>query len=605
MDFFERQARAQSRTRWLIAYFVLAVVGIIAALQITATLVMGVPMSDLETLAWVTGGVLATVLIGSAVKISELSQGGRVVAAMLGGEPIAANTQDLDERKLLNIVEEMSLASGVPVPEVYVLPDASINAFAAGHGPGDAAIGVTRGCIKKLTRDELQGVIAHEFSHILHGDMKLNIQLMGLLNGILCLALIGAFLFRISIYAPRERSSDSRRGGLTLALLAAGAALYLVGWIGVFFGNLIKAAVSRQREFLADASAVQFTRNPLGIAGALAKIGKYASRLSSPRAAEASHLYFGNGVAESWFSLFATHPPLEERIRAIAPNFNPDDVKLPEPPPLPSEPKQAQDGLLRPQSLGRATALLAAIPGFADASVRDLQGACAFVYALLLDERVEIRGEQLRDLKVDEAMRAEMMRLFQRRGEIALEQRLPLVDLVIPTLRHLSPDQYVTFRENVRHLVESDRQIHLFEYALQKTILRHLELFFTRGRGPGVKYRSVVPLVPDVAALLTGLAVVGHDDPAARSAAFAAGVRELLINTSSYPMECGPVCDLSAIDAALDRLAESSPEVKRTILRACRETVAHDGMVELREYELLRAIADALDAPMPPLGATP
>jgi hypothetical protein len=245
--------------------------------------------------------------------------------------------------------------------------------------------------------------------------------------------------------------------------------------------------------------------------------------------------------------------------------------------------------------------LLAALPGFAGESVRDLHGACAFVYALLLDERPEIRAEQLRDLKADDAMRSEMTRLFQRRGEIALEQRLPLVDLVIPTLRHLSPDQYATFRDNVRHLVESDREIHLFEYALQKTILRHLELFFTRSRGPAVKYRSVVPLLAEVEALLTGLAVVGHDNPEARAAAFASGVRELLINTSSHPMTCGTGCDLAAIDAALNRLAESSPEVKKTVLRACRETVAHDGTVELREYELLRAIADALDAPMPPL----
>jgi Zn-dependent protease with chaperone function len=601
MDFFERQARAQRRTRWLIVYFLLAVVGIIAALQAVFSNLLGVPYGDLETLAWVSGGVLVTVTLGSIVKMAELSQGGRVVAVMLGGEPVAPNTQDLDERRLLNVVEEMALASGVPVPEVYLLPDSSINAFAAGHGPGDAVIGVTRGCIRKLTRDELQGVIAHEFSHLLHGDMKLNIQLMGLLNGILCLALIGGFLFRLGAYAPRERSSDSRRGGVMLALLAAGAALYLVGWIGVFFGNLIKAAVSRQREFLADAAAVQFTRNPLGIAGALAKIRKFASRLSSPRAAEASHLYFSNGLADPLLSLFATHPPIEERIRAVAPDFNPDDVKLPEPPPLPRESGQPQDGLLSARSLARATALLAGLPGFAGESVRDLQGACAFVYTLLLDERPEIRAEQLRDLKIDEAMRAEMMRLYQRRGEIALEQRLPLVDLVIPTLRHLSPDQYAVFRNNVRHLVESDREIHLFEYALQKTILRHLELFFTNSRGPAVKYRSVVQVLPEVEALLTGLAVVGHDTAETREAAFAAGVRELLINTASHPLHCGTSCDLSAIDAALDRLAESSPDVKRTVLRACREVVAHDGTVELPEYELLRAIADALDAPMPPL----
>lgn len=598
MDFFERQARAQRKTRWLIVYFLLAVLCIIAALQVTFALTLKRPYTDLEMLGWVSGGVVLTVLAGSVVKIAELSQGGRVVAAMLGGEPVAANTQDLNERKLLNIVEEMALASGVPVPEVYLLPDSSINAFAAGHGPGDAAIGVTRGCINQLTRDELQGVIAHEFSHVLHGDMKLNIQLMGLLNGILCIALVGGFLMRSAVYGSRSSSSDSKKGGGAIAFLAVGLALYLIGWIGVFFGNLIKAAVSRQREFLADASAVQFTRNPMGIASALAKIRKFASRLSSPRAAEASHLFFGNGLADPFFSLFATHPPLEERIQAIAPHFDPDDVKMPSPPPLP---QQSPDEALRSQSLHRASALLAALPGFAGESVRDLHGGCAFVYALLLDERPELRGEQLRDLKVDDAMRAEMLRLFSRRGEIPIEQRLPLVDLVIPTLRHLSPDQYAAFRDNVRHLVESDREIRLFEYALQKTILRHLELYFTKSRGPAVKYRSVVPLLPDVTALLTGLATVGHDDRTASEAAFAAGVRELLINTSSHPMACGPACDLAAIDAGLDRLAQASPEVKRLVLKACREAVAHDGLVELKEYELLRAIADALDSPMPAL----
>jgi hypothetical protein len=381
-----------------------------------------------------------------------------------------------------------------------------------------------------------------------------------------------------------------------VALLALGAALYLIGWIGVFFGNLIKAAVSRQREFLADASAVQFTRNPQGIASALFKIGKKSARLSSPRAPEASHLYFGNGLADPFIGLFATHPPIEERIRAVAPGFDASDVREVVPPPLPKDRPAAPSAALQ-----RATALLAAIPGFADDSVRHLHGACAFVYALLLDERQEARGEQLRDLQVDDAMRAEMARLFQRRNEIPLEQRLPLVDLVIPTLRHLSPDQYAVFRRNVQHLVESDREIGLFEYALQKTLLRHLEGSFGKARGAAVRFRSVVQLLPEVGVLLTGLACAGQSDPAARQAAFSAGVRELLINTSTHPLACGEQCDLAAIDAALDRLAEASPEVKKLVLKAARETVSHDGAIALREYELIRAIADTVDCPLPPL----
>jgi Zn-dependent protease with chaperone function len=596
MDFFERQSRAQKNTRWLLGYFVLAVLCIIAAVQGVLSVFLERAWNDPELLAYVAGGVVLTVTLGSLAKIAELSQGGRVVAAMLGGEPVVPNTTDPQERKLLNVVEEMALASGVPVPEVYVLPDRSINAFAAGHGPGDAAIGVTRGCIDTLTRDELQGVIAHEFSHILHGDMRLNLRLIGLLNGILMLALIGAFLFRSAIYAPSSRS-DRNRGGLAMVLLALGAALYLIGWIGVFFGNVIKAAVSRQREFLADAAAVQFTRNPQGIASALYKIGEKSARLASPRAPEASHLFFGNGLADPFIGWFATHPPIADRIRAVAPGFDPSDVREVVPPPLPPERPAGSPAA----ALQRATALLAAVPGFAEDSVRHLHGACAFVYALLLDDRVEIRGEQLRDLQADDAMRAEIARLFARRGEIPLAQRLPLVDLVIPTLRHLSPDQYAVFRDNVQHLVESDREIGLFEYALQKTLIRHLELSFTKSRGPAVRYRSVVQLLPEVEILLTGLAGVGPSETAARDAAFAAGVRELLINTTSHPLTRGQTVDLAAMDQALDRLAEAAPDVKKLVLKAARETVTHDGEVALREYELLRAMADAIDCPMPPV----
>lgn len=593
MDFFEHQARAQTKTRWLIVYFALALVGIIAAVHVVVTLLLTEPLDNWEILAWVTAGVLLTVMCGSLIKIIELSKGGQTVAAMLGGEPVAPNTTDLNERKLLNVIEEMSIASGVPAPGVYVMPDRSINAFAAGHGPGDAVIGVTRGCIEHLSRDELQGVIAHEFSHLLHGDMKLNIQLMGLLNGILCLAILGAILFRFGVYTPRSSSSESRRNGVTFAIIAAGGALYLIGWIGVFFGNLIKAAVSRQREFLADASAVQFTRNPDGLTGALAKIGRLSSRLESPRAAEASHLYFGNGLADPWLALFATHPPLADRIHAIDPHFDPASVKISvKPPPLPTKSPT-------PQNFTRAAALLAALPGFAGETVRDLQGACALVYALLLDDRTEARAAQLRDLQVDEAMRAEMKQLFSRRDAISPEQRLPLAEMVIPTLRNLSPDQYTAFRDNVRHLVEADREIHLFEYALQKVILRHLDQYFSPSRRKPVRFRSVVPLLPEVGILLTGLAAVGHPEAADRPAAFVAGVRELLINTSSHPMTCGEGCDLAAIDTALDRLAEASPEVKRVVLKACQATVTVDGVVGSREYELLRAIAEALDCPMP------
>jgi len=597
MDFFERQAHAQRRTRLLIVYFALAVLGIVATLQIVFSLLLDRPVNDLHLLAYVSGGVAVVVAFGSILKIAELSKGGRVVAAMVGGVPVASNTTDLNQRKLVNVVEEMALASGVPVPEIYLLPDTTINAFAAGHGPGDTAIGVTRGCIDQLSRDELQGVIAHEFSHILYGDMRLNIRLMGLLAGIIGLSLAGRVCMEVARFMPLGSGGDrDRRGGagaLALVFLVGGLALYVVGWIGVFFGNLIKAAVSRQREFLADASAVQYTRNPRGIAGALWKIGRFQSRLSSPRAQEASHLFFSNGLSDPWLALFATHPPLDERIKAIDPGFQP-----------PAAAETAQP--LSPPAQGMAGVggdLLAGLPAFANESVRNAHSACAFVYSLLLDEREEYRRAQLEGFSAEDSLREETLALFARRGEIAIAQRLPLVDLAIPTLRNLSPAQYLTFSRNVRHLIENDREIHLFEFTLQKALVRHLELFFTRSTGAQTKYRSILPLLPEVSALLSGLAYVGNEIPSEREAAYIAGVRELLIGESSRIMQRADACDLALIDAALDRIALAAPSVKRRILTACQETVARDGVVDQREYELIRAIADDLDCPLPPMAS--
>src|SRR4051812_333645 len=283
-------------------------------------------------------GTLGIIGTGSFFKTLSLARGGRAVAELLDGRLVNPNSTDLHERKLLNVIEEMAIASGVPVPQVYVMDNESgINAFAAGHNASDAAISVTHGAMTMLKRDELQGVIAHEFSHLLNGDMRLNLRLMGLIFGILCLTIIGRILIR----------TRGRKNPLPLL----GLALIFIGWAGVFFGRLIQAAVSRQREVLADASAVQFTRNPAGLAGALKKIGglTYGSRLRSPHAEEASHLFFANGLGSSFFG-FATHPPLADRIRALDPTFDgnfpsivipdaPSEVKLEEvpsqPPPIP------------------------------------------------------------------------------------------------------------------------------------------------------------------------------------------------------------------------------------------------------------------------------
>lgn len=608
MDFFDKQERASKKTKWLVGYFVLAVVGIILTLHIVFALILDLSLTDPELFLMVSGGVVAMVVLGSVVKSIELSKGGRAVAAMLGGTPVDMNSREPAEQRLINVVEEMSIASGVPVPEIYVLEDQTINAFAAGHGPGDAAIGVTRGCIDRLSRDELQGVIGHEFSHILHGDMRLNIQLIGILNGILFLAIIGGFLLRMGVYAPRSDSSDGRsKAAGFFVFMASGLALYLVGWIGVFFGKLIKAAVCRQREFLADASSVQYTRNPEGLAGALAKIAKFSSRLESPRAEEASHMFFGNGIGDSWMALFATHPPIEERIAEIAPGFDIAAAKARAPVPAPTPKKQDRIGGRLAESLlpgqprvAEAVALLAGLPDGAKSACRELHGACALVYSLLLSEEEKMREHQIALIDADDAFRAVILGHYDQRAGLNSAQRLGLVDIAIPTLRHLSHEQYGVFRSNVKKLVEADGQIHLFEYTLQKILVRHLDLYFSNSTGSTVAYRSLVPLLPEVGVLLSALASVDPGSDEHRDEAFRSGVSELLIKPSAFPLERMKQLELLAFDAALDKVALAAPDVKRTILTACGAVVMHDGAVNNEEIEFLRAISDSLDCPVPP-----
>src|SRR5262245_17240777 len=322
-DFFQQQDSARRRTFLLVVYFVLAAV-ILIALGDRLVLVVGLygagkPVSwwQPELLLLVAAGVGVVVGGASAFKVAQLASGGQAVALMMGGAEVPGTTTDPREKRLLHIVEEMALAAGVPVPPVYVLDEPGINAFAAGYAPGDAVVAVSRGCLNFLTRDELQGVVAHEFSHILNGDMRLNVRLIGLIFGIIALSLIGRMLMLTS----GRRSSGRNNSGAGLVLLGLG--IFALGMVGAFFGRLIQAAVSRQREYLADASAVQFTRNPDGIAGALKKIGglQEGSRIENPRAEEVGHMFFASAFKHGVTGLLATHPPLEDRIRRIDPSF--------------------------------------------------------------------------------------------------------------------------------------------------------------------------------------------------------------------------------------------------------------------------------------------
>jgi Zn-dependent protease with chaperone function len=585
MDFFESQARAHRKTKWLIVYFVMAVAGIIATIHVAASLAFGESLTNWGNLGMVAAGVIAVVTLGAIYRIAELSQGGGVVAQMMGGRQLPPHTTDVREMQLRNVVEEMALASGVPVPDIYVLDnEPAINAFAAGNTPGDAVVAVTRGTLDNLTRDELQGVIAHEFSHILNGDMKLNLRLMGVLNGILLLAILGQIAFRLGAYGGGSvRSSDSKNN-TAIPLFAIGAALWLIGSIGVLFAKLIKAAVSRQREFLADASAVQFTRNPDGIAGALYKIGHLTARLQTPRAEEASHMFFGNGLGDSFTSMFATHPPIDERIKAVSPSFDPSQVKK-------AIAVEASVSPARPAAPAFTKTLLAAMPAFAVEASRETASAVPLIYALLLSNDAATRARQLASLQPQE--RAEVERDIPRSAEIS--DAISMMDLCLPALRQLSRPQYEAFRANVQKLIACDGEVDLFEIVLHMSLVRHVDNFFTKSRGPEVRYRSVVPLLPDIVVVLSALAAYsGGAEPA-----FKAGVDALMLKAGAYPMERSGSVDFKMLAASLARFAEADPPTRQKVLNACNQAVRQDGVIQSNEAALMRAISDVLGAPAP------
>ncbi len=654
MDFFARQDQARKKTRWLVVYFALAVAAMIAAIYIAFILIFsGVqahqqgygdpppPMTLWQPLLFiiVSLGTLGMVLIGSTYKTMALAAGGSAVSEMMGGRLVAPSSTVPDERKLLNVVEEMAIAAGVPVPPVYVLDEEDgINAFAAGHQPGDATVTVTRGCMKLLSRDELQGVIGHEFSHILNGDMRMNLRLMGMIFGILCLAILGRILLQTA------RGGGRSRGQNPLPLL--GLALLVIGYIGVFFGRLIQAAVSRQREFLADAASVQFTRNPGGITGALKKIGglgETGSRLTHAHAEELTHFFFVNGVSEPFIGLLETHPPLGERIRAFDPAFDgkfsyvrydglgqppeaPAKSNHPPPPNIfdtvvggailasgePARPPviRAQSVLPRlgqptPLHLQYAEQLRDALPASVKAAAREPLEATALIYALILSLDEAERATQLAELgkRAGPEIAQKTAALFPDVSQAAAHAHLPMVNLAIGTLRHLTAEQFNQFSETLQWLVASDGKVELFEFVLQKVVLRHLAPQFGGARPKPVQFYTLKPLVPDCAVVLSALANVGSADAGKIQNAFDAGA-PFLHAPAGVPLALlpGEQCGVEPLDAALNRLALAVPIIKKNLLQACAHVVGADGVIQETEAELLRAVADTLDCPMPPLG---
>ncbi|MBT2788221.1 MULTISPECIES: M48 family metallopeptidase [unclassified Halomonas] len=639
MDFFTAQDNARRKTGRLVVLMVLAVLALIVVttLAIAITLhLMGEQSAtqtnlptpglwsalSIELVIGVAIAVLAVVVLGGLFKRSQLRRGGRVVAEALGGREINLNTRDADERRILNVVEEMAIASGTPVPPVYVLEEESINAFAAGYQTNDAVIGITRGTIRDLTRDELQGVVAHEFSHILHGDMRLNMRLISTLHGILLIGLLGSTILRSIRF---RRVGGGKRDNSVAVILALGAALMLIGYAGTFFGNLIKSAVSRQREYLADASAVQFTRNPQGIGNALVKIGSHTqgSRLQAAQAAEFSHLFFGPGVRLGFIRMMATHPPLNDRIKRVMPTWNGRFEAT-----LPSQQEQnassasgqatarvepgsrsatlasaltgasaqaAINSMGQPNQrhLAQARATLKALPERIKNAAHEPYAARALMYALLLSQNKEMRKQQLRALQ--QVALLDVYRELVEYGpevlKLDVQLRLPLIELALPALKSQSREQVQHFRLCMEHLINAYGQVSLLEWTLYQLVLNNLS---KPDNGPA--NLKLNDLQRECQMLLSVLAAAGQDAPVEINAAISAAESEL-----PFSLTATDVSDMRALSLAVDRLRRLRHMQKPALLKAMARCIEHSGVIRPAEAELFRAVADILDCPMPPL----
>ncbi len=627
MDFFGQQDQARRQTRKLVILFLLAVIAIVVAVNLALALLWdwtvgyggGARDYPIGFFATKTAIVLAMIAGGTLVELFNLREGGDAVARMAGGRLVSPATTDARERRLLNVVEEMALASGVACPRVYLLDrEEAINAFAAGYNQDQAVIGVTRGTLERLKRDELQGVVAHEFSHILNGDMRLNIRLIGLLFGIQMLAGFGRHLMNFGARAPVMRSRDDRGNQARLILLLSGAVLFVVGYIGVFFGRLIKSAVSRQREFLADASAVQFTRNPDGIGGALRKIGGLSrsvhpgSRIEHPNAEHLSHLFLGAPRQAMLSGWLATHPPIEERLRRI---FG----RSVEPMDAPVLPAEAAPARVLPDipyvatgfSGGAAVALAASepdpqiedgLPHMVEAAVHDGFGATALVYALLLDRSKAGRVAQLAVIEhAAPAMLGQVSRLADAIAHLPRSARLPLLDRAMPALLLLSQAQRGVLLSTADALIHADGRRTLAEFVFETVLTRRLDP--RAGRLVPVRYHDLQALREDAALLLSLVAHVGAANVAAGSdELFAAGVAAC---PQLQGAQMRPVAEVNfaGVRAALERAHQLAPLAKPLLVKALLAAGGQRAPMPMDLADLLRAICAAIEAPVPPVVA--
>ena len=619
MNFFEQQDRARKYTWLLIGLFSAAVLCIIAltvALIAASFWGFGQYSSvsnasyfqhlEFTTLAKTAVAVIAVIACVIIFKRIQMSRGGPSVAEMLGGRPIDKDSSNANEQQLLNVVEEMALAAGLPVPPVYVMEETTINAFAAGYDESDAVIGVTRGTLERLSRDQIQGIVGHEFSHILHGDMRLNLNLITILAGIIFISKAG----RLALYST-SRSRSNNRGGLPV--LGVGVGLLVIGSIGTFFGSLIKSAVSRQREYLADAAAVQYTRNPDGIAGALKVIGSgIGSSMSSPNASECSHMFFGDAIFVRAFSLFATHPPLDERILRIDPRWDGNYLtgKPLEEKPISStaEAKNKMEGLdkllnstgiLDPVMVAIAALLVESLPKPINDATHNPGSAYALMLALRLDKDKNIREAQLSFIQDQPLLLADVQRYAKDVDKLQQKDILPLIEMSIPALKRLSSEQYQQFKTHLTQFIFADKESHLNEWLHFRLLSHYLDEHFSTNKKKRFtrSYHSYNQIKDEIICVMSLLASESHQDDSIKDTAFSQGMDKL--NIVSVTRIADEDLEFLEVNKAIEKIDYLVPLLKDQFLSACAECIEHDNTITPTEWGLLRVVAACIGCPMP------
>lgn len=623
MNFFEHQEQARQSSRWLIFLFIIATLSIIGFLDLIFSSFyllsinkVNASYTDIPLAIHIKVSlcIAAFILLMTLYRSWQLRAGGYKVAEALGGRRLTQDTNTVTELRLLNIVEEMAIAAGTETPTVYILEDSAINAFAAGLTIHDAVIGVTRGAVDLLNREELQGVIAHEFSHILNGDMRLNVKMLGVLFGITCISSLGHQF----TYAGRHSRNAA-------PIVIAGVGMVIIGFIGIFFASMIKAAISRQREYLADASAVQYTRSIDGIAGALKKIGGWSigSYLAAPRAAEYSHFYIAEGVSLWARGFFETHPPLKKRIQRIDHSWDgqfpyvsrsldqivdqqrrrekiqSDKFKIDQSPDISIAALTsalALTGMPNIQHVQYANKMLEDIPvDILDALHNPLQ-AYALSLLLFLNKDISNWPQRLENINADilKEISPYLFELSPLIKNLHTMHRLPLLELSIPTLKRLLPDQQTLFKQDVIKVIQSNNKIELWEWALYRII----RLSLSQPKPIKVKYTKFTQIQAECELILAAMSHISSHDKTRQQRTYLAAAKHLGLNT--LPPEKFTL-STTALKKSLDKITRIKPLLKPRFLKALVLAIEQDGKVKAEEVELIRAISESIDCPMPPI----